>query len=484
MDVQLYVYDLSQGLARTMSMQFLGIQIDAVYHTSVVFSGTEYFFGQGIQMCRAGMSHHGQPMQVLKLGKTDLPLDIIEEYLGALRATYSPESYDLFAHNCNNFSNDFAQFLVGTGIPEYITNLPRQVLETPFGRMLQPQLDASMRSVTQAPVPAHAVPIGSDVHVNESTPRAESTEADAKDLENMSQSALEKPSPQRKHPHSQLKLTVLEHALSRSPLASKLPDFQELKTHFERDTTMIESVDFLDNRLHASSIDVALPDVHTIVARIEELWPKSTVALQTRILDVTRLLLLDERVAIFLVETSVLEDLLHGVSMRADTESSLLLVGVQIACNCFSTTQLARVATKRQSLSAALVEVTVKGLLSQDEQQQTWASNAALNMCGAQFTAKRTQFELADAKATIVEERAIELAVALIEVLSMVNTHIDCIRNCMFALGGLLYMSPVDSELHQTAASLGAADIIQSNVKELRFEERDVVDEIGQLLQS
>lgn len=68
------------------------------------------------------------------------------------------QSYDLFLHNCNNFSNDFAMFLVGKGIPEHITSLPQTVLNTPFGQMLKPQLDAAMRGVTQAPVPPASVP--------------------------------------------------------------------------------------------------------------------------------------------------------------------------------------------------------------------------------------------------------------------------------------------------------------------------------------
>lgn len=68
------------------------------------------------------------------------------------------QSYDLFLHNCNNFSHDFAMFLVGKGIPEHITSLPQTVLNTPFGQMLKPQLDAAMRPVTQAPVPPSAVP--------------------------------------------------------------------------------------------------------------------------------------------------------------------------------------------------------------------------------------------------------------------------------------------------------------------------------------
>ncbi|KAF2398670.1 DUF862-domain-containing protein [Trichodelitschia bisporula] len=158
MDVKLYVYDLSKGLARQFSRQFLGTHIDAVYHTAVVFEGVEYFFGAGVQTAYAGSTHHGQPMEIVDLGKTQLPIEVILEYLESLKRIYTAESYDLFMHNCNNFSNDFAMFLVGRGIPDHITSLPQRVLETPFGQMLKPQLDQAMRGVTQAPVPPQAVP--------------------------------------------------------------------------------------------------------------------------------------------------------------------------------------------------------------------------------------------------------------------------------------------------------------------------------------
>lgn len=61
-------------------------------------------------------------------------------------------------HNCNNFSNDFAMFLVGKGIPAHITSLPQDVLNTPFGQMLRPQIDAMMRPITQAPTPQPVQP--------------------------------------------------------------------------------------------------------------------------------------------------------------------------------------------------------------------------------------------------------------------------------------------------------------------------------------
>jgi thiol-disulfide isomerase/thioredoxin len=141
-----------------MSRQFLGTQIDAVYHTSIVLNNIEYYFGQGVQTCRAGATHHGQPMEKVKLGRTDLPIEVILEYLESLKEVYTPESYDLFMHNCNNFSNDFAMFLVGKGIPDHITSLPETVLNTPFGQMLRPQIEAAMRPITQAPTPQGAAP--------------------------------------------------------------------------------------------------------------------------------------------------------------------------------------------------------------------------------------------------------------------------------------------------------------------------------------
>lgn len=146
MEVQLYVYDLSRGLARSMSVAFLGTQIDAVYHTSIVLQGIEYVYDGGIQAVRPGKTHLGVPMQTLNLGKTELPMDVVQDYLESLRPIYTLEAYDLWRHNCNNFSNDFATFLLGKGIPSHITNLPEKVLNSPFGQMMRPQIDDVVRN--------------------------------------------------------------------------------------------------------------------------------------------------------------------------------------------------------------------------------------------------------------------------------------------------------------------------------------------------
>ena len=78
----------------------MGTQIDAVYHTALVFGGVEYYFGRGIQTSYPGATHHGKPMEVLRMGRTELPVEVILEYLESLHAIYTAEvSLSLLASN-------------------------------------------------------------------------------------------------------------------------------------------------------------------------------------------------------------------------------------------------------------------------------------------------------------------------------------------------------------------------------------------------
>lgn len=149
MDVHLLVYDLSKGLARQMSMQFLGFQLDAVYHTSIELDGLEWVYDGNVVAITPGSSHLGQPLQRLHLGKTELPMDVIQQYIESLKEVYTVQAYNLWKHNCNNFSNDLAMFLLGTGIPDHILHMPDAVLDSPFGRMLMPALNQQVEAGRQ-----------------------------------------------------------------------------------------------------------------------------------------------------------------------------------------------------------------------------------------------------------------------------------------------------------------------------------------------
>lgn len=163
--VALNVYDLSNGLARQLSTSFLGKPIEAIWHTGVVVYGNEYYFGGGIQSSPAGTTPYGRPVRVVDLGVTHVPREVFEDYLRDIAARYTAETYRLLSHNCNNFSNEVAHFLVGAGIPEYILNLPSEVMSSPMGPLIMPMiqnLEATLRS-NAAPQATQFVPTPASV---------------------------------------------------------------------------------------------------------------------------------------------------------------------------------------------------------------------------------------------------------------------------------------------------------------------------------
>ncbi|VAI62875.1 unnamed protein product [Triticum turgidum subsp. durum] len=165
--VALNVYDLSNGLARQLSTSFLGKPIEAIWHTGVVVYGNEYFFGGGIQAAPAGATQYGRPARVVDLGVTHLPREVFEDYLRDIAPRYTAATYSLLTHNCNNFSNEVAQFLVGAGIPDYILNLPSEVMSSPMGAMIMPMiqnLEATLRN-NAAPQTTQFVPTPASVSV-------------------------------------------------------------------------------------------------------------------------------------------------------------------------------------------------------------------------------------------------------------------------------------------------------------------------------
>lgn len=70
-------------------------------------------------------------------------------------------TYDLFKHNCNNFSNDLAQFLCGATIPNYILDLPNEVLNSNLKSVLNTlgtQLENSARPIAEEQLNSHKEP--------------------------------------------------------------------------------------------------------------------------------------------------------------------------------------------------------------------------------------------------------------------------------------------------------------------------------------
>lgn len=144
-EVKLFVYDLSMGMAKQLSLGFVGKQFDGIWHTGIVVYGCEYFFGGGICRMSPGMTPYGTPVSKVDLGKTSKSQTEFESFLRKLgQDRFRPENYDLFSRNCNNFTDECAQFLLNKNIPDYILNLPSEFFDTPIGQMMRGQFDQMM----------------------------------------------------------------------------------------------------------------------------------------------------------------------------------------------------------------------------------------------------------------------------------------------------------------------------------------------------
>ena len=114
--VQLLVYDLSRGMAVSMSQQILGQQIEGIWHTGVLVFDIEYYFGGGIQAQHAGTfarQHQMAPTRVLDIGVTSKTKSDLQAFLLSLHSRFNAATYDLTRNNCNNFSDTVSQFLTG-----------------------------------------------------------------------------------------------------------------------------------------------------------------------------------------------------------------------------------------------------------------------------------------------------------------------------------------------------------------------------------
>lgn len=149
-EVQLAIYDLSQGMARTLSAQFLGPNhaIDIIPHTAILAFGKEYYFGMsGIE---ASDPHHFRssrgisPVEIQHLGHTNVSREEFEEWCRQhmQKGVYAPHSYDLFQRNCNNFSHHAATeaLRLNKAVPQWILSVPQTVLSSPMGEMIRPIL--------------------------------------------------------------------------------------------------------------------------------------------------------------------------------------------------------------------------------------------------------------------------------------------------------------------------------------------------------
>jgi len=83
------------------------------------------------------------------MAETELPKDLFESFLQEISHKYTIDKYDFLHNNCNHFTNEIAEFLTGTPIPDYVLKQHEQISDTPFGKMILGMLQGMSTSNNQ-----------------------------------------------------------------------------------------------------------------------------------------------------------------------------------------------------------------------------------------------------------------------------------------------------------------------------------------------
>ncbi|CRG97747.1 conserved protein, unknown function, partial [Plasmodium gallinaceum] len=124
---------------KTWSPLLIGKQIEGVWHTAVLVYNMEYFYGGGI-LCLDPKEFEAfydiNPVNIIDMGTTEIHQTYFHEYLNGIQKDFTVDKYNLVNWNCNNFTNEVCNFLVGKNIPEYILNTPYEVMSTSKGKLI------------------------------------------------------------------------------------------------------------------------------------------------------------------------------------------------------------------------------------------------------------------------------------------------------------------------------------------------------------
>lgn len=354
--VELFVYDLSHGMIRQFSQAFLGKQLDGIWHTGVVVYGTEYFYGGGIQSAPPGQTIAGKPLTKHHIGNTSVPKELFEEFLQEIAPRFTPETYSLLKHNCNNFSNELALFLTGNSIPDYILNLPEHAFDSPMGQMLKPMIEnfeAQMRGTGAQAAPAFipwtqpqqqpaSIPTQKIQEVAEKKDIIEAKDISEESLQNLAELSMMETVQISEHRHFKLGLEIVSRTskplLSRDFMGKQPADFvpiaqRKCGLNSNQVDTLKKMVSVIEKvPEHKSLVTI----VHEFEAIVDVTPSKNLFAL----LAILRLALLQEEVAKLYSRGKFADSLLKTICRcfpgmdisDIESESSILSVKLMILC--------------------------------------------------------------------------------------------------------------------------------------------------------
>ena len=96
-----------------------------------------------------GQTPFGVPMKQEELGETEIPQEMFTDFLQEIQNRFSFATYNVIQNNCNHFTNECCNFLLGKDIPHSVLKQAEELIATPLGQMIRPMLEQSQDQLKQ-----------------------------------------------------------------------------------------------------------------------------------------------------------------------------------------------------------------------------------------------------------------------------------------------------------------------------------------------
>mmetsp|Transcript_64064 Transcript_64064/g.139338 ORF Transcript_64064/g.139338 Transcript_64064/m.139338 type:complete len:750 (-) Transcript_64064:93-2342(-) len=173
-EVEVHLYDLTNGRASALAPWLIGQQLEGLWHTGLIVYNKEYHYGGDILVDTPGLTHFGRPTKTINMGYTVWRQEEFNHFvITQLGREFNKDRYDIVTCNCNHFTDSACLFLTGKNLSDEIVQQSQSLLDLPAGRMLRPLLNRWLGNLAPVSEPEVTVP---DVGTEEPLPTLPSAE--------------------------------------------------------------------------------------------------------------------------------------------------------------------------------------------------------------------------------------------------------------------------------------------------------------------
>ena len=459
MDVELWIYDLSRGLARQLSQQLTGQYFEYIPHTSIVLDRRiELYFaghGSGIYSVRPSQHHYGAPIEKRTLGKTELDQLTINELLESLRDVYHAGAYDLLQKNCNNFTSDFANLLgMAEKYPHDILEVPRRFHATPMGQML-------MNSLAQPPAPEQQISLQSPT--TNGTRVAKTATA------------------HKLHPHRTLMLDNFKKSRDLPVIYERLPSLDKISARLAvvKDEEVIKQLlSFVRTRQDEGAEEATIPTLPDYVASARRCLEALNPADRFAFIDLHRIAAIDPRFSTWLLnDVKRIESIILSGHDWAAMSTNSLITSLQLLCNLCTSPLFKDKLNSEERLRVMLQEVVPFSLLSQMDRLRSTAANLMRNIASynqdARFSNEADLINISDMEG--IEEALVQAVVAE-------RAESEVLGVLLRALGNILFYAPPDLSVWDLCDAMELGPALTAKKRGLRQGDAVLISDVLAML--